>query len=49
MSKPDILKSEIEQSVTEPEQESFKSQLEITEEDVEQVAGGKTLCRAYMK
>ena len=51
MKKPDILKPEIEESVTEPKQEQFKSRLEVTDTDAEQVAGGsiKVLCTAYIQ
>ena len=48
MKKPDILKPEIEESVTEPEQEQFQSRLEVTETDTEQVAGGNTRCGIYV-
>ena len=49
MEKPDILKAELEDTVTETKQEKFKSQLEITETDAEQVAGGafKVKCAIY--
>ena len=40
MKKPDILNPELEDSVTEPKLEQFKSRIEISEKDVEQVAGG---------
>ena len=42
MKKPDILNPELEASVTEPKQEQFKSRLEVTDQDAEQVAGGVT-------
>ena len=42
MKKPDILNPELEDSVTEPKQEQFKSRLEVTDQDAEQVAGGVT-------
>ena len=48
MNKPDILNPELENSVTEPKQEQFKSRIEITEKDVEQVTGGAmSICETY--
>ena len=38
--KPDILKSELDTSATEPQEKSFKSRLEIEELDLEKVTGG---------
>ena len=38
--KPDILKSELDTSVTEPQEEAFKARLEIDELDLEKVSGG---------
>ena len=40
--KPDILKSELDTSATEPQEEAFKSRLEIDELDLEKVTGGVT-------
>ena len=40
--KPDILKSELDTSATEPQEEAFKARLEIDELDLEKVAGGVT-------
>ena len=46
MKKPDILKSELDTSATEPQEEAFKARLEIDELDLEKVTGGssKVLC-----
>ena len=40
MEKPDILNAELENAVTEAKQEQFKSRLDITDVDAEQIAGG---------
>ena len=40
--KPEILKSELDTSATEPQEEAFKARLEIDELDLEKVAGGVT-------
>ena len=40
--KPDILKSELDTSATEPQEEAFKARLEIDELDLEKVSGGAT-------
>ena len=42
MKKPDILNPELEASVTEPKEDEFKSKLDITDLDAEQVTGGAT-------
>ena len=51
MKKPDILNPELENSVTEPKQEQFKSRLDITDLDAEQITGGciKVLCTTYLQ
>ena len=51
MKKPEILKSELDTSATEPQEEAFKTRLEIDELDIEKVAGGsiKVLCTAYIQ
>ena len=48
--KPDILKSELDTSATEPQEGAFKSRLEIDELDLEKVTGGciKVLCTTYL-
>ena len=38
--KPDILKSELDTSATEPQEGAFKAGLEIDELDLEKVTGG---------
>ena len=40
MKKPDILNPELENSVTEPKEDEFKSKLELSDLDAEQVTGG---------
>ncbi len=37
---PEILKSELDTSATEPQEEAFKARLEINELDLEKVTGG---------
>ena len=51
MKKPDILKAELEDTVTEAKQEQFKSRLDITDLDAEQITGGsiKVLCTTYLQ
>ena len=39
---PDILKSELDTSATEPQEEAFKARLEIDELGLEKVTGGAT-------
>ena len=46
--KPEILKSELDTSATEPQEEAFKSRLEIDELDLEKVTGGAmSICETY--
>ena len=48
MKKPDILKSELDTSATEPQEEAFKSKLEIDNLDLNKVAGGAmSICETY--
>ena len=51
MKKPDILKSELDTSATEPQEGAFKAGLEIDEFDLEKVTGGciKVLCTVYLQ
>ena len=42
MKKPEILKSELDTSATEPQEEAFKARLEIDNLDLEKVSGGAT-------
>ena len=43
--KPDILKSELDTSATEPQEGAFKTGLEIDELDLEKVTGGVANCK----
>ena len=43
--KPDILKSELDTSATEPQEEAFKSRLEIDELEV--TGGAMSICHTY--
>ena len=48
MKKPDILNPELENSVTEQEEDRFKSKLDITDLDAEQITGGAmSICDTY--
>ena len=51
MKKPDILNAELEDTVTEAKQEQFKSRLDITDLDAEQITGGciKVLCTTHLQ
>ena len=40
MKKPDILNQKPENSVTEPKEDEFKSKLDISDLDAEQITGG---------
>ena len=45
---PEILKSELDTSATEPQEEAFKSRLEIDELDLEKITGGAmSICDTY--
>ena len=48
--KPDILKSELEQTVenSEPKLKQFKPRIELTDADLEKVSGGNTRCGIYV-
>ena len=50
MKKPEILKSELEQTVenSEPKLKQFKPRIELTEKDLEKVTGGGlSICATY--
>ena len=48
MIEPEILKSELDTSATEPQEEAFKARLEIDNLDLNKVAGGAmSICDIY--